>query len=160
METQDIKNFITLLNESEFRYAKINDGNTVLELSKDAMNFIETEKNNDKTNESTKTLSHCETTKGEERSEVTPCNNTPQEENVFTVKSPLVGTFYESSSPEVKAFVKVGDQVKAGDTLCIIEAMKLMNEIEAEVGGKIIEILVSNEGPVEYGQPLYKIAQI
>jgi acetyl-CoA carboxylase biotin carboxyl carrier protein len=74
------------------------------------------------------------------------------------VKSPMVGTFYRSPSPGAKPFVEVGQAVKAGDTLCIIEAMKLLNEIEAEVAGEVKEILAENGQPVEYGQPLFVIA--
>jgi acetyl-CoA carboxylase biotin carboxyl carrier protein len=74
------------------------------------------------------------------------------------VKSPMVGTFYRSPSPGAKPFVEVGQAVKPGDTLCIIEAMKLLNEIEAEVAGEVKEILVENGQPVEYGQPLFVIA--
>lgn len=73
------------------------------------------------------------------------------------VKAPIVGTFYASSSPDAPAYVKVGDTVAAGQVLCIIEAMKLMNEIEAEMGGTIREILVKNAEPVEYGQTLFII---
>jgi acetyl-CoA carboxylase biotin carboxyl carrier protein len=73
------------------------------------------------------------------------------------VKSPMVGTFYRSPSPGTAAFVELGQTVKPGDTLCIIEAMKLLNEIEAEVGGTVKEILVDNGQPVEYGQPLFVI---
>jgi acetyl-CoA carboxylase biotin carboxyl carrier protein len=73
------------------------------------------------------------------------------------VKSPMVGTFYRSPSPGSKAFVEVGQVVKPGDTLCIIEAMKLLNEIEAEVAGEVKEILLENGQPVEYGQPLFVI---
>lgn len=72
-----------------------------------------------------------------------------------TVTSPMVGTFYRAPSPEAKPFVQVGDTVKKGDTLCIIEAMKLLNEIEAEEEGVIKEVLVENGQPVEYGQPLF-----
>lgn len=78
-------------------------------------------------------------------------------ENYKTIDSPIVGTFYDAPSPEADVYVKVGDQVKKGDVVCIVEAMKLMNEIEAEIDGEIVEILVSNEGPVEYGQPLFKV---
>jgi acetyl-CoA carboxylase biotin carboxyl carrier protein len=74
------------------------------------------------------------------------------------VKSPMVGTFYRSSSPDAKAFVDVGDSVSAGDTVCIIEAMKLLNEIECEFTGVIKKILVENGQPVEYGEPLFIIA--
>jgi len=73
------------------------------------------------------------------------------------VKSPMVGTFYRSSSPGAKAFVEVGQSVSAGDTLCIIEAMKLLNEIEADQGGIIKAILVENGQPVEYGEPMFII---
>ena len=72
-------------------------------------------------------------------------------------KSPMVGTFYRSASPSAPAFVEVGQTVKAGDTLCIIEAMKLMNEIEAEKSGVVKAILVENGTPVEYGEPLFVI---
>ena len=72
-------------------------------------------------------------------------------------KSPMVGTFYRAPGPNSAAFVEVGQQVKAGDTLCIIEAMKLMNEIEAEKSGVVKEILVENGTPVEYGEPLFII---
>lgn len=73
------------------------------------------------------------------------------------VKSPMVGTFYIKSSPEASPYVEIGTKVKKGDTLCIIEAMKLMNEIESEFSGKITEILVKDGEPVEYGTPLFKI---
>ena len=71
------------------------------------------------------------------------------------VKAPMVGTFYRSPSPDAKAFVEVGQAIKAGDTICIIEAMKLMNEIEADASGVVKAILVENGQPVEYGQPLF-----
>jgi acetyl-CoA carboxylase biotin carboxyl carrier protein len=71
------------------------------------------------------------------------------------VKAPMVGTFYRSPSPDAKAFVEVGQTVKEGDTICIIEAMKLMNEIEADAGGVVKAIVVENGQPVEYGQPLF-----
>jgi acetyl-CoA carboxylase biotin carboxyl carrier protein len=74
------------------------------------------------------------------------------------VKAPMVGTFYRSPSPDAKAFVEVGQAVKEGDTICIIEAMKLMNEIEADASGSVKAILVENGQPVEYGQPLFILA--
>ena len=80
-----------------------------------------------------------------------------EQENYKIVKSPMVGTFYKSSSPEKEAFVKVGDKVKKGQVLCIIEAMKLMNEIESEFDGEIVEVCVKDEDVVEYGMPLFKI---
>ena len=74
-----------------------------------------------------------------------------------TVKSPMVGTLYRAPNPEADPFVTVGSTVKVGDTLCIIEAMKLMNEIESEFAGTVVEILVENGQPIEYGQPLFVI---
>jgi len=79
------------------------------------------------------------------------------EENVNIVTSPMVGTFYLKPSPTAKPYVEIGQEVKEGDTLCIIEAMKLMNEIESEFSGKVIEILVKDGTPVEYGMPLFKL---
>ena len=79
------------------------------------------------------------------------------EETGHVVKSPMVGTFYRSSSPGAKAFAEVGDQVKEGQPICIIEAMKIMNEIETDLAGTVTKILVENGQPVEYGQPLFVI---
>jgi acetyl-CoA carboxylase biotin carboxyl carrier protein len=78
-------------------------------------------------------------------------------ENLHLVKSPIVGTFYESPSPGSQPFVKPGDKVTLGQVLCIVEAMKLMNEIESDVAGEIVKMLVANNQPIEYGQPLYAI---
>ena len=76
------------------------------------------------------------------------------------ITSPIVGTFYSAPSPEAKAFVKVGDRVKAGQTVCILEAMKLMNEIESDFDCEIEAVLVSNEQKIEYGQPLFKVKKL
>jgi len=73
----------------------------------------------------------------------------------ITIKSPMIGTFYRSASPDKPFFVNVGDEVKTGQVVCIIEAMKLFNEIESEVSGKIVKVLVDNSSPVEYDQPLF-----
>ena len=81
----------------------------------------------------------------------------PTAETGHTVKSPMVGTYYSASSPEAKPFVQVGSVVKAGDTICIIEAMKILNEIEADHSGTISKILVDNGQAVEYGQPMFII---
>lgn len=77
--------------------------------------------------------------------------------NYITIKSPMIGTFYRSASPEKPIFVNVGDEIKAGDVLCIIEAMKLFNEIESEVSGRIVKVLADNSSPVEYDQPLFLV---
>ena len=79
------------------------------------------------------------------------------EEDFHVITSPIVGTFYRSSSPTVDPFIKIGDSVNAGQTLCIVEAMKLMNEIQSDVSGNIVKIFVENAQPIEYGQPLFGV---
>lgn len=79
------------------------------------------------------------------------------ESKLITVKSPMIGTFYRSSSPDKPSFVNVGDEIKQGQVICIIEAMKLFNEIESEVSGRIVKVLVDNSTPVEYDQPLFLV---
>jgi len=81
------------------------------------------------------------------------------EEALHEVKSPIVGTFYESPSPGAPAFVKIGDQVEVGQVLCIVEAMKLMNEIEADVAGEVVKRIAASGQPVEYGQALFAIRE-
>ena len=77
--------------------------------------------------------------------------------NLVTIKSPMIGTFYRSSTPEKPPFVNIGDEVTVGKAVCIIEAMKLFNEIESEVAGKIVKVLVDDASPVEYDQPLFLV---
>lgn len=77
--------------------------------------------------------------------------------NLITVKSPMIGTFYRSSGPDKEPFVSVGQSISTGDTVCIIEAMKLFNEIESEISGKIVKVLVDDASPVEYDQPLFLV---
>ncbi len=89
--------------------------------------------------------------------ENTGISESSKSEKKNTVNSPMVGTFYASASPESKPFVTVGQSIKKGDTLCILEAMKMMNQVQAEADGKIIEILVDNAEPVEFDQPLFVI---
>lgn len=79
------------------------------------------------------------------------------EDNYITVKSPMIGTFYRSSGPDKDPFVSVGDEIKPGKVTCIIEAMKLFNEIESEISGKIVKVLVDDATPVEYDQPLFLV---
>jgi acetyl-CoA carboxylase biotin carboxyl carrier protein len=83
-----------------------------------------------------------------------------EETRLITITSPIVGTFYRAPSPEAAPFIEIGSRVKKGQVLCIVEAMKLMNEIESEVDGTVIKILVENGQPVEYGEPLFLIEPI
>lgn len=80
--------------------------------------------------------------------------------NYLTIKSPMIGTFYRSPTPDKPLYVNVGDEIKAGTVVCIIEAMKLFNEIESEVSGRIVKILVDNASPVEYDQPLFLVEPV
>lgn len=92
--------------------------------------------------------------------EVAPVVSVPAADDTskyITIKSPMIGTFYRSASPDKPSFVNVGDDIQAGDVVCIVEAMKLFNEIESEVSGKIVKVLVDNAQPVEYDQPLYLV---
>ncbi len=82
---------------------------------------------------------------------------TEEKSNLITIKSPMIGTFYRSPGPDKDVFVNVGDSVQKGSVLCIIEAMKLFNEIESEVSGKIVKVLVDDASPVEYDQPLFLV---
>jgi acetyl-CoA carboxylase biotin carboxyl carrier protein len=81
----------------------------------------------------------------------------PEESKYLTIKSPMIGTFYRTPNPDSEPFVKIGDRVKAGQAVCIIEAMKLFNEIESEISGTIVKVLVENATPVEYDQPLFLV---
>ena len=85
---------------------------------------------------------------------------TPAEDNLLTIKSPMIGTFYRRPSPDKSNFVEEGDEVKSGKVVCIIEAMKLFNEIESEISGRIVKILVEDSTPVEYDQPLFLVEPI
>lgn len=82
---------------------------------------------------------------------------TDENSKYVTIKSPIIGTFYRKSSPDKPVFVEVGKNIKEGDVLCVIEAMKLFNEIESEISGKIVKILVDDSSPVEYDQPLFLV---
>ena len=86
----------------------------------------------------------------EEKTEISPSNN-------IIIKSPMIGTFYRSPNPESDPFISEGDIIKVGQTICIVEAMKLFNDIESEVSGKIVKILVDDNSPVEYDQPLFEV---
>lgn len=96
------------------------------------------------------------TTKSEDESSSKETPTAPAN-NYITVKSPMIGTFYRTPDPESPVFANVGDTISVGQTICIIEAMKLFNEIESDISGKVIEVLVENATPVEYDQPLFVI---
>ncbi len=148
MEYEKIKRIMDDMSESKLTSLEIDfpDG-TKVRMKKDEVNAIS---NN--------------LIKEEPKLEVTSNNVVPikevnevEEDDSNIVKSPMVGTFYAKPSPDAEPYVKVGDTVKKGDILCIIEAMKLMNEIESEYDGVVTEILIEDGKPVDYGKPLFKI---
>ncbi len=91
---------------------------------------------------------------------VTAAPAVSESDNYMTIKSPMIGTFYRSASPDKPSFVNVGDEIKAGQVLCVVEAMKLFNEIEAEISGRIVKVLVDNASPIEYDQPLFLVEPV
>ena len=93
----------------------------------------------------------------QEEEKVVPAITSDDTSKFITIKSPMIGTFYRSSNPDKPSLADVGDEIKAGQVVCIIEAMKLFNEIESEVSGRIVKVLVDNSSPVEYDQPLFLV---
>lgn len=89
-----------------------------------------------------------------------PAAEAPASSNLITIKSPMIGTFYRRASPDKPLFVEVGDEITPGKVVCIIEAMKLFNEIESEISGKVVKVLVDDASPVEYDQPLYLVEPV
>ena len=181
MNFKEIKELLMLINNTKLEYVKLNTSDIELEVSKKVVGNIElgtkntsivenkennTEKvlaTNNITNEenniiNTKDVLEYETSNEIEGNEVENVIEFAGE-NLKEVKAPLIGTFYESPDPNSLAFVSVGDHIEKGDTLCIVEAMKLMNEIKSEFTGKVVEIKATNESMVEYGQTLFVIEE-
>lgn len=141
MDIRDIKDLIITINDTDIETIEIEKDDIKIMITKGSLS--KDSGSREKTPIQEKII---------EREEVSI-----EEDNLFIVKSPIVGVFYQSPNPEEEAFVKVGSKVEKGDTLCIIEAMKIMNEITCEVSGEIVEILVENEDVVQYGQAIMKI---
>lgn len=144
MELDDLKNIIELLKETDVTELQIEKEGTKVKIKRE------------KFFQSLEIPTH--------KQVVTVTDSTDREKHMdedtlrlFTVTSPIVGTFYRSPSPEAPSFIEMGTRVKKGQVLCIIEAMKLMNEIECEIDGIVVKALVENGQPVEYGEPLFLI---
>jgi len=145
MNIKDIRELILTIDKTNIQKVEIEEKDIRISISKSTL----CENKNSQIKE--------EQVKQKIESEKNEKNIDHTDDEFYIVKSPIVGAFYAAPSPESKPFAKVGDEVVKGQTLCIIEAMKIMNEIESEVSGKVVEILVDNEDAVEYGQPLMKI---
>jgi acetyl-CoA carboxylase biotin carboxyl carrier protein len=142
MDIRKVKKLIELLEQSECTELEIREGEESVRISRAA------------------TIAPAQTVIAAAQNVATSpsaIETAPKKISGHTVKSPMVGTFYRSSSPDAKAFVEVGQSVKVGDVLCIIEAMKMFNQIEADKAGTVTAILVDNAEPVEYNQPLLTI---
>ena len=146
MDIRKVKKLIELLEESGLSEIEITEGEDKVRISRQSTSSVN-EAQVIPTQQVNNTIDN----------EVVAENH--HNNNFHKVKAPMIGTFYQASEPESKAFVKVGDPVSKGDTLCIIEAMKMMNQIECDVDGTIERILVQNGDPVEYDEVLFLISQ-
>jgi acetyl-CoA carboxylase biotin carboxyl carrier protein len=165
MDIKEIKELIELINSSDIAYLEIetNDGhikmdksltrNLVSDNGSKSVTYIEEK-------EEIKRIENKKESVKELVEEVEKDKEAFNNLEGIIITSPMVGTFYSASSPDSDPFVKVGDKVKSGDILCIIEAMKLMNEIESEFNGEVIEVLVKDGDMVEYGTPIFKIKEV
>lgn len=152
MEYKEICEIIKSVSESKLTFAEIKTKDIYIKMGKESTikeTNIDTEKINSK-EELKEELK-------EEKITIKEQKVTTKEYNIEVITAPLVGTFYGSASPDSEPYVQVGSKVKKGEIVCIVEAMKLMNEIECQVEGEIVEILVENEEMVEYNQPLFKV---
>jgi acetyl-CoA carboxylase biotin carboxyl carrier protein len=145
MDIRKIKKLIEIIEESDIAEIEIKEGEEAIRISRYSA--------------APAPVAYAHAPAGSAVPAATAAVAAPMEEKItgHVVKSPMVGTFYRSASPGTKVFVEVGQAVLAGDTLCIIEAMKILNQIEADKSGIVTQILVENAEPVEYGQPLFII---
>lgn len=166
MDFREVKELIELINSSNLAYFeyKTSDGHIKMDksLSRNLSNNISLQEepvlNYDKApNENSNNINFNVAT--EEDSEIRKTTSEEEDSSLIIITSPMVGTFYSSPSPIKPAFINEGEEIKKGDVLCIVEAMKLMNEIESEVSGVVKKILVKDGEMVEYGQPLFKIKE-
>ena len=162
MNINEVKELIKLINDSDLAYFEYESGDSRIKMDKSLTRNTELTPNKEASKEQ-KTQKTYKETEVEKviKEEVKKEEKKDESKEVLgtIITSPMVGTFYESPSPDSESFVKLGDNVKKGQTLCIIEAMKLMNEIESDVSGEVIEILVKDGDMVEYGTPLFKIKE-
>ncbi|EGT3615652.1 acetyl-CoA carboxylase biotin carboxyl carrier protein [Clostridium perfringens] len=166
MNLNDIKELIEKIDSSNIAYFEVEVDNSYIKMDKSLTRNL-TEKSKVSSVDLTDRIETTEAreTKLEEVSKISKVEEVVSEadkevvvdEDLYIVTSPMVGTFYESPGVGEKSYVSVGSKISSGDILCIVEAMKLMNEIESEVSGEVVEILVQNGNMVEYGQPLFKV---
>jgi oxaloacetate decarboxylase alpha subunit len=147
MNLKEIKELITLMNENELMELEVEREGMKVRLRKLGSGKIET------IAEGQAGPRVVQVIKGEEKIS----EPAKQMSNLVAIKAPMVGTFYRSAGPETKPYIEIGQTIEIGQVVCIVEAMKLMNEIKSEVKGKVVEILVENARSIEYGQPLFMV---
>ena len=148
MKIKEIQDIINFIKKSDLDDVSIETENYKIRVKKNNGNYTTTEL--PKEVKVSAPQSQQEEKKVEEKTESTSSNN-------LIIKSPMIGTFYRSPNPESDPFVSEGDTIKVGQTICIVEAMKLFNDIESEVSGKIVKILVDDNSPIEFDQPLFEV---
>lgn len=157
MKAKEIQELIDFISKSGLEEVNIETEEFKIKVRKSQKvetKFIESAQ---ATGGSSTTVSNSLTTPPAAPEKEVPASAESDESKYLTIKSPMIGTFYRSSNPESEPFVKVGDKVSTGQTVCIVEAMKLFNEIESEISGKIVKVLLDNSSPVEYDQPLFLV---
>ena len=150
MKIKEIQEIINFIKKSDLDDVSIETENIKIRVKKNNGNFTTIEQPKIVKTEIQPQASPAENKVPEEKKEKSSNNN-------IIIKSPMIGTFYRSPNPESDPFVNEGDSIKVGQTICIVEAMKLFNDIESEVSGKIVKILVDDNSPVEYDQPLFEV---
>ncbi len=152
MDLNLVKKLIKILENSQLTDLEIEEGGTRIKIAKN-IQVTQSPQNLVSYVQQPPAQTQTEQPKSEDKKQAAASDDT----NLHAIKSPIVGTFYRAPSPEADPYVQIGDTVSAGTVLCIVEAMKLMNEIESDISGKIVKILVENGKPVEYNQPLFLI---
>lgn len=148
MEIKEIKELINLMNEHRLIEIEIEEGGRKIRLKKESLQ------------ETNLSLIKEKMQNGLEKISEDTVSETIPFSKLVQIKSPMIGTFYRASHPDAPPFVEIGDMIEPGKVICIIEAMKLMNEIKAEIKGKIVQVLVNNGDPVEFGQPLFLVEPV
>lgn len=161
MNLKEIQLLVKLLSTSNVDVLEIEDGDFHLKIKKNAMNFVGNQGAPSFVPSGNVALPAANPLDAEAtnvESDSSPVAAAPS--STVEVKSPMIGTFYRSSAPDKPSFANIGDEIKVGQTICIVEAMKLFNEIESEVAGRIVKILVDDATPVEYDQALFLVEPI
>jgi acetyl-CoA carboxylase biotin carboxyl carrier protein len=161
MNLKEIQLLVKLLSTSNVDVLEIEDGDFHLKIKKNAVNFIGNQGSPSFVPPANVALPASNPPQAEATNiESGSADSTTTASSGIEIKSPMIGTFYRSSSPDKPSFANVGDEIKVGQTICIVEAMKLFNEIESEVAGRIVKILVDDASPVEYDQPLFLVEPV